>query len=159
MPKYRKKPVEIEAEQWDGTATDATRIIDWVIAGGGTATYACSDPDRCAEKDGDTPHHIAIRTLEGTMNAGLGDWIIRGVQGEFYPCRGDIFETTYELVTDSTRPQVEPHPWERLGWRWWLCRHCYAPRALHPRAGWVVARRLGDHRYISSDAPHFTEGW
>src|SRR5690606_38680753 len=98
MARYRKKPVEIDAVQWDGTADGATRIIDWILASGATATYTCSNPDRCAEHDGDTPHSIAIRTLEGTMSADLGDWIIKGVAGEFYPCRDDIFRATYEAV-------------------------------------------------------------
>lgn len=101
MPKYRNRPVEIDAVQWDGTAAGATRLIDWVIAGGGTATYVCSDPDRCADTNGDTPHSIAIRTLEGTMSADLGDWIIKGVEGEFYPCKPSVFEATYELVTEE----------------------------------------------------------
>ena len=52
-----------------------------------------------------------------------------------------------------------PHPFVRQGWRWWLCRHCYAPKTLHPRLGWVKARPLGDRRYLSADAPHFCEGW
>lgn len=96
MPKYRKKPVEIEAVQWNGTAAGATRVIEWVLARGGTATYVCSDPVRCSEHNGDTPHSIKIRTLEGDMTAALGDWIIRGIQGEFYPCKPDIFAATYE---------------------------------------------------------------
>lgn len=100
MSRYRKKPVEIEAVQWDGTAAGATPIIDWMHANDTTATYRCSDPDRCAEHDGDTPHSIVIRTLEGDMHAGLGDWIIQGVAGEFYPCRDDIFRATYEAVAD-----------------------------------------------------------
>jgi len=96
VPRYRKKPVEVEAMQWDGTAEGATPIINWVLSGGGTATYTCSDPDRCAETDGDTPHGIEIRTLEGTMRADLDDWIIKGVQNEFYPCKPGIFDATYE---------------------------------------------------------------
>jgi hypothetical protein len=95
---FRKKPVEIQAMKWDGTAAGATRIIDWILSSGATASYTCSDPDRCAKNDGDTPHWISIKTLEGTMLANLGDWIIRGVQGEFYPCKPDIFEATYEPV-------------------------------------------------------------
>lgn len=100
MPEFRKKPVQIEAVQWDGTAEGATRIIDWILSHGSTASYTCSNPDRCAEHDGDTPHSISIRTLEGTMTAGLDDWIIKGVAGEFYPCRDDIFRATYEPVED-----------------------------------------------------------
>lgn len=98
MARYRKKPVEIEAVQWDGTAEGATPIINWILSSDATATYRCSDPDRCARTDGVTPHAIQICTLEGDMTASCGDWIIRGVQGEFYPCKPDIFEATYEEV-------------------------------------------------------------
>ncbi|MGW4270820.1 hypothetical protein ACWEGQ_00280 [Streptomyces seoulensis] len=60
MPRYRKRPVEIEAVQWDGTDDGATRIIDWILSSGATASYTCSNPDRCSESDGDTvPHPIA----------------------------------------------------------------------------------------------------
>lgn len=100
MARYRKLPVEIDAIQWDGTATGATSIIDWILDSGSTANYVCSNPDRCSENDGDTPHSISIRTLEGDMRAELGDWIIKGVQGEFYPCKPDIFAATHEAVTD-----------------------------------------------------------
>ena len=98
MPKFRKKPVEIEAFQWDGTGEGATPLINWMLTNDTTARFICSNPDRCAEYDGDTPHTIQIRTLEGDMTASLGDWIIRGVQGEFYPCKPDIFAATYEAV-------------------------------------------------------------
>lgn len=47
---------------------------------------------------------IPIHTLEGTINASAGDWIIRGVKGEFYPCRSDIFEQTYEQVDEDEGP-------------------------------------------------------
>lgn len=94
--KFRKKPVVIEAMQWDGTANGATPIIDWTLSHGSTAGYRCSDPERCSEREDD--HTIAIPTPEGTMSATAGDWIIRGVQGEFYPCKPDIFAATYEAV-------------------------------------------------------------
>lgn len=96
--KFRKKPVEVEAMSWDGTPEGATPIIDWILTNEATARYACADSVRCAEFNGDSPHWIAIQTLEGTMNASIGDWIIRGVQGEFYPCKPDIFAATYEAV-------------------------------------------------------------
>lgn len=98
MARYRKKPVEIDAVQWDGTAEGATSIIDWILSSGHTATFACSDPDRCAATDRDAPHTIQVHTLEGAMTATLGDWIVRGVKGEFYPCRDDIFTATYEAA-------------------------------------------------------------
>lgn len=87
--KYRKKPVVIEAELWDGTAEGATPIIDWIL----------SEGERSARfRNGEDEVCIAIDTLEGTMKAAPGDYIIKGVQGEFYPCKPDIFATTYEEV-------------------------------------------------------------
>ena len=90
--RYRKKPVVIDAMQWDGTVAGATPIIDWVLSGGGTARYLD------AAGYGVIPDHIAIDTIEGTMRAAAGWWIIRGVAGEHYPCDPDIFEQTYEFA-------------------------------------------------------------
>lgn len=89
---YRKRPVEIEAMQWDGTPEGATPIINWILAGGGTARYQDYHlGDR----------YLAIDTLEGIMRARPRDWIIRGVAGEFYSCRPDIFEATYEWLMEE----------------------------------------------------------
>lgn len=55
--------------------------------------------------------------------------------------------------------RTPPHPFRRRGWRWWVCRACYAPRSMHPRRGWVRARPHDDVSYLSADAPHFLEGW
>lgn len=99
---YRKKPVEIQAWQWDGTAQGATPIINWILGAGGTAVYECSDPERCVEFNGDCPHYLAIRTLEGTMRASIGDYVIRGLQGEFYPCKPDIFADSYVSVDEES---------------------------------------------------------
>lgn len=93
-PRYRKKPVEIEAMQWDGTAAGATPIINWVLAGDGTARY-----DDASSEHGE---HIAIDTLEGTMRAVVGDFIIRGVESEFYPCKPDIFAKTYDAIEEAS---------------------------------------------------------
>lgn len=90
---YRKRPIVIEARQWDGSAAGATPVIEWVLTGGGTARYR-SAPTSSGE-------FISIDTLEGTMLASSGDWIIRGVAGEFYPCRPDIFAATYEPAGDD----------------------------------------------------------
>lgn len=62
-------------------------------------------------------------------------------------------------VRDPSATSTDPHPWAPKGWRRWLCRHCCAPRVLHPRLGWVHARPLNDNRYLSAEAPHFHEGW
>lgn len=93
IKRYRKKPVVIEAVQWDGTSGGASTVIDWIVGNGGLARYRCV-PGGCSGTEED--HCVAIETLEGTMTAGTGDWIIRGVQGEFYPCKNDIFQATYK---------------------------------------------------------------
>ena len=83
MPKFRKKPVEVEAVQITDSMFDAPHPNPEQIPG---VTY-------------DRRNRIAlIKTLEGTMRADLGDWIIRGVKGELYPCKPDIFAATYEPV-------------------------------------------------------------
>jgi len=89
--RYRKRPVVIEAMQFNGI-DDYLAIVDWMKAVGDT--HALADEVRYS-----TPIML-IQTLEGTMAASPGDWIIRGVQGEFYPCKPDVFAATYEAVTE-----------------------------------------------------------
>lgn len=89
--RFRKKPVEIEAQQYTD-AESGSEIIKRILAAGGSASLHCVDPDQ-PDHGG---HTIRIRTLEGDMHAALGDWVIRGVQGEFYPCKPDIFAATHE---------------------------------------------------------------
>lgn len=91
--KFRKKPVVIEAVQFNGL-DDYLKILDWMKRYGDT--YALADEVRYS-----TPE-MSIQTLEGTMSARPGDWIIRGVRGEFYPCKPDIFAATYEAVDEAT---------------------------------------------------------
>lgn len=88
--RYRKKPVEIEAIQL--TAQSIDECVRFLGIGG---TVGASESQ------------IAIQTLEGTMIASFGDWIIRGVKGEFYPCKPDIFEATYEPVNESANADGE----------------------------------------------------
>lgn len=91
MSKYRKKPVVIEAVRWDGDSETANKFIgerytvDWQYQLSGADGYE---------------HSILIPTLEGNMLCNVGDWIIKGIKGEFYPCKNDIFEQSYELVDD-----------------------------------------------------------
>jgi hypothetical protein len=85
--RFRKKPVVIEAELFDGSMASADSIEKW--SGGITSANVLDDL---------TTLVIDIPTLEGTMRAVAGDFIIRGVQGEFYPCKPDIFHATYEYV-------------------------------------------------------------
>lgn len=91
--KYRNKPVEIQAAQWDGTAEGAIPIINWILESGVHAAHFL------AKGEWDYDMHsacIVINTLEGSIAATAGNFIIRGIKGEFYPCRADIFEATYE---------------------------------------------------------------
>ncbi|MFF4478667.1 hypothetical protein ACFY1A_16855 [Streptomyces sp. NPDC001520] len=87
MARFRKKPVEIEAICLAGDSlSDAINFVPAdQFAGGGVV------PD-------DGRFFVDIRTLEGVMRATEGDWIIRGVRGEHYPCKPDIFEETYDEV-------------------------------------------------------------
>jgi hypothetical protein len=77
--KFRKKPVVISAVQWTGANVD--EILGFILPVG-SARRAGND--------------LLIETLEGTMSASPMDWIIKGVKGEFYPCKPDIFAATYE---------------------------------------------------------------
>jgi hypothetical protein len=88
MPMYRKKPVVIEAIRLPGADEDAT---DDVVA---QLHHVLRDATWASERDG----ALSITTLEGTMLANPGDWVIRGIKGECYPCKNDIFEATYEPV-------------------------------------------------------------
>ena len=81
--RYRKKPVVIEAVQWDGRNT--RDIIKFM---GKNFEFSFLP-------DGETID-LTINTLEGNMHASVGDYIIKGVDGEFYPCKPEIFEKTYE---------------------------------------------------------------
>jgi len=88
MPMFRKVPVEIEAHQFTGSSTSAGAIMHWVDGEDYRAPTVSTQDIR----------NLQIATLEGVMTASPGDWIIRGVQGEFYPCKPDIFAETYEAV-------------------------------------------------------------
>src|SRR5690606_633802 len=78
VKKYRKKPVVVEAIQWTGDNT--SEIMKWI-------------GDKAYFRD-----TLYIKTLEGDHRASVGDYIIKGIKGEFYPCKPDVFEKTYELV-------------------------------------------------------------
>ena len=82
MPKFRKKPVVIEAVQYTHTSLNECLAF-------------CRSSARSRHCD---DFALVITTLEGEMLVSMGDWIIKGVNGEFYPCKPDIFEKTYEPV-------------------------------------------------------------
>lgn len=85
---YQKKPVVIEANVYRGGAESATAIINWALVFNQTIFYSPDD------------NTLRINTLEGTMAASPGDFIIRGVDNEFYPRKPGIFERTYDEVCD-----------------------------------------------------------
>jgi hypothetical protein len=90
--KYRKKPIVIEAVQY-------TRRFDWpywfheAVSEDTIRTYNTGK-----FQDPSTPCYAMIATLEGDMKVSENDWVIRGVRGELYPCKPDIFELTYEVL-------------------------------------------------------------
>lgn len=87
MAKFRKKPVVIEAIQFDGSSSGIDEIQRWMETG----IYR---RDEVRTRDGGRT--FVIPTLEGEHVVSPGDWIIRGVAGEFYPCKPEIFTATYE---------------------------------------------------------------
>lgn len=89
--KFRKKPVVIEAEQF----LPNDESIDKVMS---LASQSSRQVQVTRMPDGQCTMHIT--TLEGVMEASIGDWIIRGIQGEVYPCKPDIFYATYERVSE-----------------------------------------------------------
>lgn len=92
--KFRKKPVVIEAHQWNPDERPSL-IPSWLW------DRLALNPERFDRETGT----VTIRTLEGDMKAVPGDWIIKGVKGELYPCKPDIFAATYEPVGLSADPQ------------------------------------------------------
>jgi len=84
--KYRKRPVEIEAFRFTGGISYDEMSVEWGVDFVKVATYS------------NKANVITIKTLEGDMVASLNDFIIQGVQGEYYPCKPDIFDLTYEKV-------------------------------------------------------------
>lgn len=89
MSKYRKKPVVIEAVCW--TADIDQEPIDWFNTAINRGTIKVINAGTPGVK-------LEIQTLEGTHTASIGDYIIKGIKGEIYPCKPDIFEATYDKV-------------------------------------------------------------
>lgn len=91
MEVYRKKPIEIEAIQWDGTEQHALEIAS-LENFEGMIDYGEKEFGK-----------FYIDTLEGMMQVSSNDYVIKGVKGEFYPCKPDIFELTYEKVNETNQ--------------------------------------------------------
>jgi hypothetical protein len=86
MSKFRKKPVVIEAWIWDESIETFNKTGCKSLCWNGHRDYP------------DLMHSLGIETLEGNMLVSKGDYIIKGVKGEFYPCKPDIFHLTYDAV-------------------------------------------------------------
>lgn len=95
MTYYRKKPVVIEA--WQFTLDPRPGAVAWH-----PMWITDAMMDGAVWWQGAPEPYFTIRTLEGEMRANVGDWIIRGIKGELYPCRDDIFRATYDPVTDGS---------------------------------------------------------
>lgn len=95
--KYRKKPAVIEARRFEEDASNARQLRDWIGADAAVRNALATPTDPTS-----VTAYLDVRTLEGTMTAIPGDWIIRGVRGEFYPCKPDIFAATYEPADPDT---------------------------------------------------------
>lgn len=92
--KYKKKPVVIEAIQWNGN--NIHDIYEFTGNKAMLSTNSIYRPQGHLPKD----YNLYIETLEGLMKANVGDYIIKGINGEFYPCKQFIFLETYELVEE-----------------------------------------------------------
>lgn len=94
IKQYRKKPVIIQAVQWTGN--NLKEIIAFIGLHESAQKWTWQEYEDVVKNDG-----LKIFTLEGKMNAEVGDYIIKGIQGEPYPCKPDIFEKSYEVITNE----------------------------------------------------------
>lgn len=97
---YIKKPVTIEAIQWTGG--NLKEIIDFTGLNESALKWTWEEYEQVVKEKG-----LKIFTLEGPLMANIGDWIIKGIQGEFYPCKSDIFEATYIAASQQVALERE----------------------------------------------------
>ncbi len=89
--RYRKKPIEVEAIKFDGT--NCREVLEFIHPDMPKIRLAGVEKIKLP---------IVIETLEGDMDVSVGDYVIRGIQGELYPCKPDIFEQTYQPLKDAS---------------------------------------------------------
>jgi len=129
---YRKKPVVIEAfkygieprPDWFNDKVTSNKII----------TYVGTDIRDSSE------YYCEIKTLEGIMRGNCGDYIIKGVQGEIYPCKPDIFEMTYELASTLPQQEISDEEIEKGAKEWYNKEGAYSASAIALKT-WVYAIR------------------
>lgn len=137
--KYRKKPVEVEAFQFDGDlmGSDGKYYVPgWAVRAFKTGVMHY--------KYG-IDAQLYIKTLEGEHHASVGDYIIRGVKGELYPCKPDIFEMTYEPIPDEEPAQLKPCP---------FCGGEAVIRTIGPLCNWeAIMHTIEPHSHYFADMP------
>lgn len=138
MSKYRKKPVVIEAIKYQAELGN-NRIMNWLSQqGADVAGWTFHDAE------------ITIPTLEGDMRASDGDFIIRGIKGEFYPCKPDVFEATYEPAGNEPDAPF-PNPLQIvLGYG---RVQIQSFRDKEDRAAGIIFREVGETHEVGSLAP------
>lgn len=114
--KFKKRPVIVNAIQFTNESLEA-----------------CCKFVGTSDLLGASPEHIEIKTLEGSLSAKIGDYIVRGIKGEHYPVKPDIFAATYELQFESAEPEIaqsnrqrllEIHDWNAVkSVKFWICPH------------------------------------
>lgn len=97
MTKFRKKPVEIEAYQFDGTYECADAIVRCFKPNHKLGCEIIPESDAGLDFTG----NLLVVTTEGVMKASKADWIIKGIKGEYYPCKPDVFDATYEPAAEA----------------------------------------------------------
>lgn len=112
---YRKKPVTVSAIEWTGNNAEEIRQFC------GAAAEICIIDDAWKVGKCHALYDLRITTLEGQMHASVGDFVIRGVNGEFYPCKPDVFHKTYE--EPDTVDAVPVEEFERLKLELQICRN------------------------------------
>lgn len=108
--KYQKKPVVIEAFQYDGDLKGSDGVYyvpEWAVD-----AYEKGIIHYGALKLDEPPCELFIDTLEGTHHVSVGDYVIKGIKDELYPCKPDIFEESYEPVNQDLVKEVEMEDWE-----------------------------------------------
>lgn len=101
MAQFRKKPVVIEAVQWNQPG-GFSEVPDWIKAALAFSPGTAGSVIRMGDD-------LDVWTLEGKMTARPGDWLIRGIKGEVYPCKPDIFSATYEPAEDTSGLRGQYH--------------------------------------------------
>lgn len=104
---FRKRPVVVQAMRFVGDPHDLLNVYSWVERHIGAYNSMTADqvPDIGVSIDSQNGD-LLIMTLEGEMRCMYGDWVIRGIHGEFYPCKADIFDKTYELIEEDNKDEI-----------------------------------------------------